>query len=70
MKNSIGVMLLLFNTSFFFTLICKMDLPQLVIQYRNMENFIILIWCHFLAYRSQKALNLALLPSNEYTDFW
>lgn len=46
-----------------------MGLPQLAIQYRNMENFIILMWCHFLAYRSQKALNLALLPSNEYTDF-
>ena len=69
MKISIGVMLLSVNTSFFFTFICEMGLPQLAIQHRNMENFIILMWCHFLAYRSQKALNLALLPSNEYTDF-
>ena len=63
-------MLLSFNKSFFFTLICKMGLPQLAIQYRNMENFIMFLWCHFLAYRGQKGLYLALFQSNEYNDFW
>lgn len=47
-----------------------MGFPLLAIQYRNMENFIMFLWCHFLAYRSQKGLNLALFQSNEYNDFW